>query len=41
VRRRFATADEGELVEHLARRVADRELDPYTGADALLASIEA
>jgi LAO/AO transport system kinase len=41
VRRRFATADEGELVEQVARRIADREIDPYTGADELLATIEA
>jgi LAO/AO transport system kinase len=41
IRRRFASADEGALVEQLAQRIAARELDPYTAADELLASIEA
>jgi LAO/AO transport system kinase len=40
VRRRFATAQEGAIVEQLSARVADREIDPYTAADELLASLE-
>jgi LAO/AO transport system kinase len=40
VRRRFASAHEGALVEQLARRIAEREIDPYTAADQLLTSVE-
>jgi LAO/AO transport system kinase len=36
VRRRFTTFDDGQLVDHLAAEVAERELDPYTAADRLL-----
>jgi LAO/AO transport system kinase len=39
VRTRFATLDDGEAVEALARRVASRELDPYTAADELLTTM--
>jgi LAO/AO transport system kinase len=40
VRRRFASIGEGELVDKLARQVADRELDPYSAADRLLAELD-
>jgi LAO/AO transport system kinase len=39
VRQRFATIDDGDLVDKLARQVADRDLDPYTAADHLLAEL--
>ena len=39
VRKRFASMERGEIVEALARRVADRELDPYRAADELLAGL--
>ncbi|MGH8910134.1 MAG: hypothetical protein ACRD0K_27465, partial [Egibacteraceae bacterium] len=44
VRARFeaiGSASEGELVEKLAQQVADRQLDPYTAADLLLAQVDA
>jgi LAO/AO transport system kinase len=40
VRRRFASVDDGQVVDELAARIAAREIDPYTGADALLASLD-
>lgn len=40
IRRRFTDVDGGVLVDALARRIADRELDPYNAADELLASLE-
>ena len=42
VRRRVASldADDDALLEDLAERVADRELDPYTAADRLLEVLE-
>jgi LAO/AO transport system kinase len=40
VRRRFADVDQGELFDRLARRVAEREIDPYRAADELVASLE-
>lgn len=36
LRRRIGALDGGELVSDLARRVAARELDPYSAADALV-----
>ena len=39
VRQRFADLDGGDLTEDLARRVAAREIDPYTAADELIASL--
>ena len=39
VRARFADLGEGELVETLSHKVADRTLDPYAAADALLATL--
>jgi LAO/AO transport system kinase len=39
VRKRFATLDDGEAVEALARRVAARELDPYAAANELLTTL--
>jgi LAO/AO transport system kinase len=41
VRRRFAELGEGRLVDDLATQVADRELDPYSAADRLVAALEA
>ena len=41
VRERFARLGDGDLVETLSAAVARRELDPYTAADRLLASLEA
>jgi LAO/AO transport system kinase len=40
VRGRFAALGEGAGLDDLAARVADRETDPYSAADALLASID-
>jgi LAO/AO transport system kinase len=39
IRERFASLDDGASVESLARRVAARELDPYSAADELLAGL--
>ena len=39
VRSRFASIGEGELLDKLARQVADREIDPYTAADRLIEGI--
>lgn len=39
VRRRFAAADGGDRLATLARKVADRDLDPYAAADELVASL--
>jgi len=40
IRRRFHEVEGGDLVDALSRRVAQRELDPYTAADQLLASLD-
>jgi LAO/AO transport system kinase len=40
VRRRFASAQEGQVIDRLSARIAARELDPYSGADELLASLD-
>ncbi len=39
IRGRFAALGDGDLVERLSAEVACRELDPYTAADRLLASL--
>lgn len=39
VRARFAEVGDGDLVEELARKVADRDIDPYTAADQLVATV--
>ncbi len=39
VRGRFAAIGDGDLVATLARKVADRAVDPYTAADELVASL--
>jgi LAO/AO transport system kinase len=41
VRGRFAAIGEGELIDKLAHQVADREVDPYTAADRLVAELDA
>ena len=41
VRRRFAEVEGGDLVDELSRRVAARELDPYTAADKLVSGLGA
>jgi LAO/AO transport system kinase len=40
VRRRFAAIGEGELVDKLARQVADRDIDPYTAAGRLISELD-
>jgi LAO/AO transport system kinase len=40
IRRRFTEVDGGDAVERLAERVAAREIDPYTAADELLATLD-
>lgn len=40
VRGRFAAIGEGELIDKLAHQVADREVDPYTAADRLIAKLD-
>lgn len=39
MRERLATHSEGELVDKLAAQVTDRDLDPYTAADRLIAEL--
>jgi len=41
VRARFAAVEGGDRLATLARKVADRELDPYAAADDLVASLPA
>ncbi|MGH8934039.1 MAG: methylmalonyl Co-A mutase-associated GTPase MeaB [Egibacteraceae bacterium] len=40
VRERVGAIGEGDLVDELALQVAEREIDPYTAADRLLAELE-
>jgi LAO/AO transport system kinase len=40
LRAQLASVDRGERLGVLSRKVADRELDPYTAADELIASLE-
>ncbi|MGH2952322.1 MAG: methylmalonyl Co-A mutase-associated GTPase MeaB, partial [Solirubrobacterales bacterium] len=40
IRERFASVGEGDLVDKLAQQVADRETDPYTAADRLIAELD-
>lgn len=40
VRSRFAALGGGDLADSLARRVADRDIDPYRAADELVAGLE-
>jgi LAO/AO transport system kinase len=40
IRRRFAQVEDGQAVDRLSQRIAAREVDPYTAADELLASLE-
>lgn len=39
VRQRFAAVGDGDLADELSRRVATRDLDPYTAADRLVAAL--
>ncbi|HWH31320.1 MAG TPA: methylmalonyl Co-A mutase-associated GTPase MeaB [Egibacteraceae bacterium] len=41
VRRRFHEVEGGDLVDELSRRVAAREMDPYTAADKLVSGLHA
>ncbi|MGH8896209.1 MAG: methylmalonyl Co-A mutase-associated GTPase MeaB [Egibacteraceae bacterium] len=40
IRERFASVGEGDLIDKLAQQVADRETDPYTAADRLIAELD-
>jgi LAO/AO transport system kinase len=40
IRARFTSIGQGEVVDKLAQQVANRELDPYTAADLLLAELD-
>jgi LAO/AO transport system kinase len=39
VRKQFTSLDEGDVAEELAVRIARRELDPYSAADQLVATL--
>ena len=41
IRRRFSEVEGGDLVDELSRRVAAREMDPYTAADKLVSGLGA